>query len=348
MLPRTSGKDMLFVDELFADGLLRDIKFNANHQSTTANLQYVGIVEGTNLLHQIVAYFTGIIDQMFRFHDVEHGQSCSASQVVAAEGRTQLSKDGLEVWSNEHSAHRKPISYALGHGNEVGTNTQMLMGKELAAASVTTLNLVAHKHGAIALTENLQLLGKIGFYQSDSTYALDALEHDSSHIALFQFALPSIDVVHGQVSDVSVAVDGCLYGWVVGGLYSQRCASVEGFLEGQDAGASCVERRQLQGILVGFCTTVDEEQTVVIVTREGTETARQFLLQGIDDAVGIEAQLSSLLCKCFDIMRMAVSDADDGMTAIEVEVLLAFVIPDVAALSARYGDVEKGIYVIEL
>ena len=107
-----------------------------------------------------------------------------------------------------------------------------------------------------------------------------------------------------------------------------------------------MERCQFQGVLVSFCTTVDEEQTVVVVTREGTETARQFLLQGIDDAIGIEAQLCGLLCKCFDIMRMAVPDADDGMTAIEVEVLLAFVIPNVATLSACDGDVEKGIYVV--
>ena len=107
-----------------------------------------------------------------------------------------------------------------------------------------------------------------------------------------------------------------------------------------------MERSQFQGVLVSFCPTVDEEQTVVVIVRKGTEAVRQFLLQGIDDAIGIEAQLSSLLCKSLDIVGMAVSDADDGMTAIEVEVLLAFVIPNVATLSACDGDVEEWIYVV--
>ena len=69
-------------------------------------------------------------------------------------------------------------------------------------------------------------------------------------------------------------------------------------------------------------------------------------MKGIDDAIGIKAQLCGLLCKSLDIVGMAVSDADDGMSTIEVEVLLAFVIPNVATLSACDGDVEEWIYVV--
>ena len=107
-----------------------------------------------------------------------------------------------------------------------------------------------------------------------------------------------------------------------------------------------MEGCQFQGIFVGFCTTVNEKQTVVIVARKSTETMCQFLLQGIDYAVGIETQLAGLSCECFDVVWMAVPNADDSMSTIEVEVLLTFVIPNVATLSACDGDVEEGVYVI--
>ena len=56
--------------------------------------------------------------------------------------------------------------------------------------------------------------------------------------------------------------------------------------------------------------------------------------------------MAGLSCQRIDVVWMAMSDTDDGMSAIEVEVLLAFVIPNVATLSACDGDVEKGIYVV--
>ena len=46
-----------------------------------------------------------------------------------------------------------------------------------------------------------------------------------------------------------------------------------------------------------------------------------------------------------DVVRMGVADADDGMTAIEVEVFLSLVVPHVAVLSAHNIDVEKWVNV---
>jgi hypothetical protein len=61
--------------------------------------------------------------------------------------------------------------------------------------------------------------------------------------------------------------------------------------------------------------------------------------------VAIEAQLVELLGHGFDIMRMAVSDADDSVTSIEIQILLSLVIPHMASLAVVDGYVEKWIYV---
>ena len=42
---------------------------------------------------------------------------------------------------------------------------------------------------------------------------------------------------------------------------------------------------------------------------------------------------------------MAVTDADDCMTAIEVKILLTVLVPHVATFAALDGDVKKRIYV---
>jgi hypothetical protein len=42
---------------------------------------------------------------------------------------------------------------------------------------------------------------------------------------------------------------------------------------------------------------------------------------------------------------MRVADADDSVPAIEVEVLLSFLVPNLAALSLYDIDIEEGIYV---
>jgi hypothetical protein len=44
-------------------------------------------------------------------------------------------------------------------------------------------------------------------------------------------------------------------------------------------------------------------------------------------------------------MRMAMADADDSMTAIEVQVLLALGVPDFATFAAGNGDIHEGINV---
>ncbi len=56
---------------------------------------------------------------------------------------------------------------------------------------------------------------------------------------------------------------------------------MEGFLKGDDFLSAVVERRQFQGILIGFRTGVHEEQLVVFFTGYFTQFLRQLLLKGM-------------------------------------------------------------------
>ena len=101
-----------------------------------------------------------------------------------------------------------------------------------------------------------------------------------------------------------------------------------------------MEAGQLERILISLGTAVDEKQLVVIVAADLAESLGQLLLQAVDDAVGVEAELRELFAYAFRIVRMAMADADDGMATIEVEILLAFVVPNVSTFAAHDVDVE--------
>ena len=126
----------------------------------------------------------------------------------------------------------------------------------------------------------------------------------------------------------------------------ERRAAVESVAGGQHAGAAGVERGELQRVLVGFGTRVDEEQLVVVIAADRTQTARQLPLKVVNHRVGIEAQRGGLPAEGFDVMGVAVADADDGMAAVEVEVLLPLVVPDVAAPALDDVDVKERINVV--
>ena len=113
-----------------------------------------------------------------------------------------------------------------------------------------------------------------------------------------------------------VVVDGSHNLRIVTHLHSERSAAVKGFVSSENADIACLERSQLQGVLVGLGTAVDQEQLVVVVARNLAQSFGQLLLQGIDDGVAVESQLANLAGDGFHIVRMGVADADDGVSAI--------------------------------
>ena len=140
-----------------------------------------------------------------------------------------------------------------------------------------------------------------------------------------------------------VVVDGGDDFGIVAHLHGQAGAPVKSLVGREHTCVARLERCQLQGILVGFGTAVDKEQLVVLVARDAAQAFGQFTLQRIDDGVGVEAQLADLFRDGLDVVGMRMADADDCMAAVEVEVVLPFVVDDVATLTFDNVNVKQGI-----
>ena len=70
-----------------------------------------------------------------------------------------------------------------------------------------------------------------------------------------------------------------------------------------------------------------------------------LLLQGVADTVGVEADFRCLLRQGLQIVLMAVPYGNDGVSAVQVEILHAFVVPYPAAFAADRDYVEEVIYI---
>ena len=220
------------------------------------------------------------------------------------------------------------------------------MGEELSGTAVATLYLIADEYHAESLAGIGQFLCKQRLHHLYAAHALYAFEDDSRDATFHHLAHPCLNIVQRQELRMVVVVDGGYNLRIVAHLDSQRGAAVEGLVGGEHADIAGLERSQLQGVLVCFGTAVHKEQLVVVVARDFSQSLSQLLLQGVDDGIAVESQLVDLLGDGLDVVRMRVADADDGMSAIEIEVLLPFVVVDVAALAFNDINVEKRINVV--
>jgi hypothetical protein len=103
---------------------------------------------------------------------------------------------------------------------------------------------------------------------------------------------------------------------------------------------------QFERILVGFGARVDEEELVVVVARGFAQTFGELHLeQLVDNRVAVEAQLLQLCGHHLHVVGMAMADADNRMTPVEVKILLPFVVPYMAAFALDDVYVEEAIYI---
>ena len=120
---------------------------------------------------------------------------------------------------------------------------------------------------------------------------------------------------------------------------------MKGLLGREHARAAIGKRGELQRVLVGLGAAVDQEQLVVVVARDAAQALGQLHLQLVHHGVGVEAQLADLFRNLLDIVRVGVPDADHGMSAIEVQILLPFVIPYLTTFAPDDVHVEERVYV---
>jgi len=144
---------------------------------------------------------------------------------------------------------------------------------------------------------------------------------------------------------VAVVVDRGYDLRVVGHLDRQRSTSVERLVGREHAGTSVVEGSQLEGVLVRLRAGVDHEELVVLVTAGLAQAFSQLNLQFVDHGVGIEAKRIQLLRHHLHVVRVAMPDADDSVTTVQIKVLLTLVVPYLTTFPLHDIHVEERIYI---
>ena len=215
------------------------------------------------------------------------------------------------------------------------------MREEPAAAAVTRLNLVEDHHrtrGVALLAHGTQEVVRCHTYAAHALYTLD---DDGSIGAAAKLRTHRLDIVQRRECHLIGTVHGSLYRGVVRNGHGQTRTSVEGSVHGQHTLAARRERSQLQGVLVGLGAAVAEEERIVVISRQFAQLVRQLLLQGVDDGIRIEPDLRELRRDHLHIVRMGVTYRDDGMAAVEIEILDTVAIPQICPMGLYRLHVEQ-------
>ena len=141
----------------------------------------------------------------------------------------------------------------------------ILVCKESSRPSVTGLDLVENQYGTVSVAELAQVLHKVIRrleYSGDSLYALD---DDSGIDAFCQFLFNCFYVIQPDRFYIVCRVERRPQPGVVRHCDGSGCPSVERFAESQYLVFPCMERSELYGIFIGFCSAVAQEEGIFVI-----------------------------------------------------------------------------------
>ena len=223
----------------------------------------------------------------------------------------------------------------------------MFVSEEPARPADARLHLVEDQEEAMPVADLAQAPQERAGNEPDPAFALDRLDHDGAG------SRPDRSLDRREVGerDLVEAVDlGAealkIFGLAAGGDHRERPA-VESALESDRAIAlgMAIDRlapaRHLHRRFVGFGARIGEEHQV----GEGgvDQTARKALALGILIEVRNVPQLRTLAGQRFDQMRMGVADRGHGDAGAEIQIALAFLRHEPAALATLEDDIRAGI-----
>ena len=98
-----------------------------------------------------------------------------------------------------------------------------------------------------------------------------------------------------------------------------------------------VKRSEFQRVFVGLCAGVHEEEFIIAVTADYLQLLRQFLLKRNAHRIGIETDFLNLFDDAFHIVGLRVSDADDTVSAIKVEIFFTLSVSEFQSFGTLNG-----------
>ena len=135
---------------------------------------------------------------------------------------------------------------------------------------------------------------------------------------------------------------------VVRSCYRARSTAVKRASKRHHAGFAGVEGGQLQRILIGLSPRVAQKQRVILVARYLTQLVGQLRLNRNLHRVGVETDVLQLLRQALYVVRVAMADRNNGVAAVEIQVFLALVVPQLRAERPYGRDVDERINVEKL
>jgi hypothetical protein len=112
-------------------------------------------------------------------------------------------------------------------------------------------------------------------------------------------------------------------------------------MESNHTALACVKRCEFESVLVALGTGVIQEEGVILIARDTAQTLCQLLLERVLNRVGVESNLAKLVREHLHIVWMSVTDTDHSVTAIEVKILLALVVPNATALCLDWRHIKE-------
>ena len=367
------GEDAVFFEEGDDDGLaedgvvhgvegvpflleqkagLRAGEVDGEHEALAADVGDKGAFQGDGLefFHHVIAHRGGVLDELFVFDDVEGSESGGHGHVVLAVGvgvddaAFHRIKDGLHdgLTGDDGADGDVSAGEGLGDAEDVRFNPiEMLECEPFAGSAEAALDFIEDEDGAVGFAESLG--GAEEFFGDHfAGFSLDGFDDEAGDILAGEGLLEGGNVVEGDL-------DGA------GGEFAEAFLEEVGAVDGEGAAGEAVEgvvaiddflatgegAGELECAFDGFGAGVGEED------------ARQFAAgvsgEFFGDEPGEEGAIHADEVGKILVHYLVEDGADPGVIATEgedapageeVEVFVAFLIPQVAPFAAGVAFVK--------
>ena len=231
----------------------------------------------------------------------------------------------------------------------------MLHGEELAGAAEAGLDFIGNEQNAMLVAKLAQLHHQFLRCDVEAAFALHGLDDDGCHALRLDVRLEQpLDGMHRIIDGDALVGHGerhvpharrhgaelCLVGNdLAGERHAEQRAAMEATVKGDDVGAAGIGAGELDSVLDGFGAGGDEGR--LLLARDRGDRI-EFLADldegrvGHHHGAGVGEGLE-LLIDPLHHQRVAMAGVDDRDAAAEVDIAVAFDIPDLGVLGLR-GD----------
>lgn len=347
--------------EHFSAGAVVDVAVDLNRTPQTAGTDLLDedelLVEGLEAGGKLLADLGGVRDDLLILDDLEDLLADGARDGVAAEGGAvgAGSQDVHDFVVGHHGGDRDDAAAErLGEAGDVGADAFVLLSEQLARAPHAGLDFVADQQNVVLGAEPAGFFEVAFGRDDDAGLALDGLDEEAAHELAELFEnVAELDLV-AELDDLEA-----------GENRAEHLAVLDLIGDGNGGHAAPVEvararddDRLAEGdVFFGVAPSADEfdggldrlgarvhEKDLLVVGRLA-KIAREVAELVVVEGAGAQSQAVELLLGGGDDAGVTVAEVDGAVAGEEVEVSVAFGVPDVDALASGDDDGHGGVVV---